>query len=238
MSIVKKVNTPYVIHTINPDHFIILDSNNVIINGNLDVRGTGTNTIIETINTTVYDNMVQLNAGDFSDPPNTSLTAGIEIFRGNARPTMQIRWKEGLDSDGPPGWQASLESQISPGTYAQKFYYFTTYDPLLGGFNMANVASDLNPYLGGNLDTGNLAIWSSNVGDGTNTWSSNVQINSNLALQKYMTTTTSVTPDHITMTAGNVGTGGTGLFVTADEQGVSHEELISKRRAIIYSIIF
>ena len=37
---------------------------------------------------------------------------------------------------------------------------------------------------------------------------------------------------------GNVAAGGTGVYVTTGEADVVGEELISKKRAIVYSIIF
>jgi hypothetical protein len=236
MSIVKNVSSPYIVHTINRDDPIILDAGNVIINGNLTVRYTAQETIIETVNTNVYDNIIQLNSGNYADPPASSLTSGVEVFRGNNRPTMQLLWFEGSE---PPAWKFSEETYDGV-NYNRVFYNATHYNATLGGYNMANVACDPAPYIGGNLDIGNLSIFSSNTGStrDANTWSANVRIDSNLALQKYVATTTSVTPNHITLMASNVSTGGTGLYVTADEQGIQHEELISKRRAIIYSIIF
>ena len=45
-------------------------------------------------------------------------------------------------------------------------------------------------------------------------------------------------PNYNILHAGNVAAGGTGLYVTSAEQNIVGEELISKRKAIVYSIIF
>lgn len=238
MSIVKNVSAPYIIHTLDRSDPIILDAGNIIVNGNLSILGTGTLTNIATINTTVYDNIVEFNSGYNITPIDIGLTSGISVFRGNARPEMQLLWFEGAE---PPGWRLSTETSTTwPNTevtYDRVFQHITTYDPTTG-VNMTRLEDDPEPKLGGALDTANLYIFSSSITDGVATWSANVQINSNLALQKYTDPITSVTPDHITLTASNVASGGTGLYVTADEQNIVAQELISKKRAIVFSIIF
>ena len=79
MSIIKNVSGPYTINTINHDDPIILDSNVVIVNGNLTVRGA--TTTITSSNTDIYDNTIRLNAGAVGVP---ILDAGIEVERGSS----------------------------------------------------------------------------------------------------------------------------------------------------------
>ena len=66
MSFIKNVSGPYTINTINHDDPIILDSNNVIINGSLSVYGSntflGNITSAEVQQTYIVDNVITLNA--------------------------------------------------------------------------------------------------------------------------------------------------------------------------------
>jgi len=60
----------------------------------------------------------------------------------------------------------------------------------------------------------------------------------NLHIKKIPGNPVSPVIDHYNVVvASNVSTGGTGLYVTNDE-GITNQELISKSRAIVYSIIF
>ena len=235
MSIVKNTSAPYIIHTLNASDPIILDAGNVIIRGNLNILGTGTSTTINTVETLVYDQIFTLNAGYNIEPPASVLTSGIEVFRGNNRPSMQLLWFEGAS---PPGFRISTETSTyfsgnNTTVYDRVFKHISTYDPITG-FNIQNVIDDPSPQLGGDLDTLDRVIFSSNTSIG----SANVRVDSNLSLHKYSTISTSVVPNYVTVTAGNVLQGGTGLYVTTDENNVQGHELISKKRAIVYSIIF
>ncbi len=71
---------------------ITLDSLNVTVNGNLTVGG-GTSTITTT-NTTIEDNIIELNTGASA---NTN-SAGIIVERGSAGNNAAILWKEDTDS--------------------------------------------------------------------------------------------------------------------------------------------
>ena len=234
MSIVKNTSAPYIIHTLNASDPIILDSANVIIRGNLEILGTGTSTTINTVETLVYDQIFTLNAGYNIEPPASVLTSGIEVFRGENRPSMQLLWFEGAS---PPGWRISTETSTfwagnSTTTYDRSFRHISTYNPITG-YNIQNVIDDPSPQLGGDLDTLDRVIFTSNT-----TGTANVRIDSNLSLHKYSTISTTVVPNYVTVTAGNVRTGGTGLYVTTDESNVQGLELMSKKRSILYSLIF
>jgi hypothetical protein len=235
MSIVKNSSAPYIIHTLNASDPIVLDSANVIIRGNLEILGTGTSTTINTVETLVYDQIFTLNAGYNIEPPASVLTSGIEVFRGNARPSMQLLWFEGAS---PPGFRISTEtSQYFAGNdtivYDRVFEHITTYDPTTG-FNMTQLSDDLTPSLGGNLDTEDKVIFTSNTSIG----SANVRINSNLSLSKYNPVVTSVVPGYVTLTGGNVRQGGTGVYITTDEQNTVAQELVTKKRALAFSLLF
>ena len=65
-----------------------------------------------------------------------------------------------------------------------------------------------------------------------------LQLDGNLQLKKFdAVPTVPVTNDYNIVMASNVGTGGTGLYVTNDE-GIANQELITKAKAVVYSIIF
>ena len=99
---------------------------------------------------------------------------------------------------------------------------------------MTNLFDDLTPSLGGPLDVEDKVIFTTNVGIGT----ANVRIDSNLSLRKYNPLVTSVVNGYVTLTAGNVRTGGTGVYVTTDEQNTRAQELITKKRALAFSLLF
>ena len=71
---------------------ITLDSLNVSVNGNLTVGGTSTT--VSTTNTTIEDNIIELNTGASA---NTN-SAGIIIERGTAGDNAALLWKEDTDS--------------------------------------------------------------------------------------------------------------------------------------------
>jgi hypothetical protein len=114
---------------------LTLHSPVVVIEGDLDVRGTaitGSVVNLETTNTIIQDNIITLNGGATGVPLN-SLTSGIEINRGS-RTTVGIRWSESLArwefTDDGSNWYAMLK-----------------------GPALSRVVDDLSPQLGGHLDT-------------------------------------------------------------------------------------
>ena len=211
MSIVKNVSGPYIVRTINASDAIILDSGNVIINGNLFARGTSTT--ISTTNADIYDNIITLNRGVTGTPV---LNAGVTVVRGSSA-NVALLWNETYDR-----WQITNDGT----TYGNITSYTT-------GQNMQRVQDDPNPFLGGNLQVGANSIISS----------ANIQldplyvvsINGNLSMQMAGNTLTS---GYNTIKADKPAAGGTGFFVTTADGSTQQEELISKKRAIVYSIIF
>jgi hypothetical protein len=214
MSIVKNVSGPYIVHTINAGDPIILDSGNVIINGNLFARGAST--VLSTTNTDIYDNIITLNRGVSGTP---ILNAGLTVVRGTSA-NVALLWNESAQK-----WQITNDGT----TYANVSAYTT-------GQNMQRLSDDPAPVLGGNLFVGSNAIVSTG-----NIWldpATQVNLNGNLSLQIYGYNNTSYPAGYNTVNAGNVSAGGTGLFVTSGDGRIQNEELISKKRAIVYSIIF
>lgn len=214
MSFIKNASGPYVIRTINPSDPIVLDSGNVIINGNLFARGESTT--ISTTNTDIYDNIITLNRGVTGSP---ILNAGIAVVRGTS-PNVDLRWNEGTQN-----WQITNDGSIY-------------YDLVATTTGNTRLVDDLNPQLGANLNTANFAIRNN---DGNNVYIDPVlalQLDGNIQIKKVANFPTPPIVDHYNIiVSSNVGTGGTGLYVTNDE-GISNQELISKSRAVVYSIIF
>jgi hypothetical protein len=222
MSIIKNVSGPYTINTINHDDPIILDSNVVIINGNLQVIGN--TTTISSTNTDIGDNTIILNKGGGGGAGVVLGSAGIQIDRtdyaGSGLANVSLRWNETTDT-----WQVTND-----GTTYYSIVATTTANTRL--------VDDLNPQLGANLNTAGFAI--------KNYDSDNVYINPVLALQldgniqiKKLVNfpQPTIVPHYNIITSSNVGTGGTGLYITNDE-GITNQELITKSRAVVYSIIF
>jgi hypothetical protein len=214
MSIIKNASGPYVIRTINASDPIILDSGNVIINGNLFARGSSTT--ISTTNTDIYDNTITLNKGVTGSP---ILNAGISVVRGTS-PNVEVRWNEGTQN-----WQITNDGSVY-------------YDIVATTTGNTRLVDDANPQLGANLNTANFAIRNNNGSlvyiDPTDA----LRVDGNIQIKKVPNfPTPSVVTDYNVLVSSNVGTGGTGLYITNDE-GITNQELISKSRAVVYSIIF
>jgi hypothetical protein len=215
MSIIKNVSVPYVIRTINEGDPIVLDASRVLIRGNLTVSG-NSSTVTST-NTAIADQVVMLNVGETGDGV-TLIYSGIEIDRGTS-PNVSLLWNETTDQ-----WQITKDGSI----YANISSYTT-------GVNMERVSDDLTPTLGGNLFVGSNAIVS--TGSVYIDPDEELRLDGNLAMKIY-SEGPAVISNYNILHAGNVAQGGSGLYVTAGEQNIVNQELITKRRAIVYSIIF
>jgi hypothetical protein len=216
MSIIKNVSGPYTINTINHDDPIILDSNVVIIKGNLQV--VGNTTTITTENTGIKDNIIVLNQGE-AGAGITLGTAGILIDRGSS-PNVTLRYAESTGK-----WQATND-----GT--------TYYNIVATTTGNTRLVDDAAPTLGANLNTNGFTILnltSANVGIAA---ADAIQFDAfSFRMKTIISPTPTVIPNYNVIVASNVGTGGTGFYVSNTE-GTTQEELISKSRAVVYSIIF
>ena len=131
MAAVKRLNTSYTI-----------DTTDVIITGNLTVQGS--QTAIETTNTTIKDNIILLNDGE-SGAGVTLGTAGMLIDRGTS-PNVALRWNESVDM-----WQITTNGTL-----------YTNLSSSSTG--LTAVIDDVAPALGGNLNTNSRTLYS-NVGN-------------------------------------------------------------------------
>jgi hypothetical protein len=129
---------------------IILDTGSntgtVVITGNLDVKGT--TTTVESTNTTVADNIIQLNYGQTGNGISSALSyqAGIEVERGNYS-AAQFVFNESVQHYNP-----ATSTSVS-GTFVVK-----TADNALSGLQVRTIANDGNQDLIFDLQGGNYVL--------------------------------------------------------------------------------
>jgi hypothetical protein len=222
MASVKKFNGNLVIQTpvkTGTNANITLDTDFVIITGNLNVRGN--TTIINSNTQTITDNIITLNEGETGNGVSTlGTTSGIEIDRGTAQGgNVQLIWNEGLKT-----WQVSGVVSGSPGDGLQYSNIATT----SGAGAISSVFDDKAPVLGGNLNVNNFTIYA-NVAAGTY-----VTLQGALNLKSANVTPSAATGSTI-FYASDTGAGQAGVFVV--NPASANEELVTKRRAFGFSLL-
>lgn len=195
MAAVKKLNTSYTI-----------DTTDVIITGNLTVQGS--QTAIQTTNTSLKDNIIVLNDGELGSGV-TLGTAGVLINRGLSA-NVVLRWNETVDR-----WQITNDGSI----------YANILSTTSGSAALTSVSDDLAPTLGGNLNTNGYTILA-NVG--------NLKFDGNIQINNTAVAPTAVTGATVVY-AATPGAGASGVFVVNGE--AVNEELITKKRAFAFSIL-
>jgi hypothetical protein len=222
MASVKKFNGNLTIQTpvkTGTNANITLDTDFVIITGNLNVRGN--TTVINSNIQTITDNILTLNSGETGNGVSTlGTTSGIEIDRGIA-PGGNVRliWNESTST-----WQVSGMTPGAPGDGNQYLNIATT----TGGTAISAVVEDPNPVLGGNLNVNNFTIYA-NVAAGTY-----VTLQGALNLKSANVTPTAAVGSTI-FYASDTGAGQAGVFVV--NPASTNEELVTKRRAFGFSLI-
>jgi hypothetical protein len=198
---------------------ITLDTDFVIITGNLNVRGN--TTVINSNIQTISDNILTLNSGETGNGVSTlGTTSGIEIDRGSAAGgNVQLIWNESTST-----WQVSGMFPGAPGDGSQYLNIATT----TGGTPISAVVEDPNPVLGGNLNVNGKTIYA------------NVAANTYVTIQGVMSIiNANITPNINSGTtvfyANTAGAGTAGLYVVNDQ--ATNEELVTKRRAFGFSLI-
>ena len=222
MASVKQFNGNLVIQTpvkTGTNANITLDTDFVIITGNLNVRGN--TTIINSNTQTITDNIITLNQGETGNGVSTlGTTSGIEIDRGTAQGgNVQLIWNESFKT-----WQVSGVVSGSPGDGTQYSNIATT----SGAGAISSVFDDKNPVLGGNLNVNNFTIYA-NVAAGTY-----VTLQGALNLKSANVTPTAAVGSTI-FYASDTGAGQAGVFVV--NPASTNEELVTKRRAFGFSLL-
>jgi hypothetical protein len=222
MASVKKFNGNLIIQTpvkTGTNANITLDTDFVIITGNLNVRGN--TTVINSNTQTITDNILTLNSGETGNGVSTlGTTSGIEIDRGIA-PGGNVRliWNESTST-----WQISGVTPGAPGDGSQYLNIATT----TGGAALSSVFDDKAPVLGGNLNVNNFTIYA-NVAAGTY-----VTLQGALNLKSANVTPTAATGSTV-FYAADTGAGQAGVFVV--NPASTNEELVTKRRAFGFSLL-
>ena len=212
MPSVQNLNTDLVIsNKVNPTADITLSTRTVFIDGNLTVGGN--TTTVTKVEMEVSDNTITLNKGGGGASGVVLGTAGIEVDRKNNSGTglanVAIRWNETFDK-----WEITNDG--------------VTYGNITSTTGAASIqiVDDLVPTLGGNLNTLDRTVFSSNT--------AYIKFANNVAI-----TVTSVAPSALVantvVSAQNPDLGQSGLYTTTVTYG--NNELITKRKAVWYSLI-
>ena len=220
MASVKKFNGNLVIQTpfgTGTNSNVTIDTDSVIITGNLNVRGN--TTIINSNTQVITDNIITLNAGEKGNGVSTlGTTSGIEIYRGTA-PGGNVRfvWNEPIKA-----WQVSGEVTGAPGDGAQFANIAIT------STGSTCVFDDKAPVLGGNVNVNGFTLYANTSA------TSYIRLQGALEMKQANVAYTAAAGSTI-FNAGVTSGGQTGLYVTGTDS--TNEELITKRRAFGFSLL-
>lgn len=231
MSAYDKITGDYHIETITGpqgpgDVYITVGrgSKTVFINGNLVV--TGVFTRVESVDTYIYDPIITLNADANLVPFENS---GIEVNRGSS-PNISLVWNESID------WWTFSASH--PGRYVTSTRDDPSNDTFMMWKILRMIRDDPDPHLGGHLYNDGYEIRSQDPDNiiltpGWNETQANTgiqinHVNSLVANIPYVQNAT-------VYFAKEPENGQTGLYVIDKLQ--RQEELITKRRALVYSLV-
>lgn len=186
----------------------------IFLYGNLWVFGSFSN--VKSVETLIDDNIITLSANTQGVPV---LNSGIYVKRG-IEPTVGLRWTENIRH-----WQVTND-----GTYWSNI--------------MAHVEDDSDPHLGGHLYTTGM-IYSNTNWEIRSIYPHNIKLTpgwdglrGNTALQvshNHVSSSIAYVPNSTVLYAKTPGRGESGLYITNEAQ--RSEELITKRKALIYSLV-
>ena len=186
----------------------------IFLYGNLWIFGSFSN--VKSVDTLIDDNIIILSANAQGTPV---LNSGIYVKRGS-EPTVGLRWTEIIDR-----WQVT-----SDGTYWANI--------------MIRVEDDGGPHLGGHLYTTGM-VHSNTNWEIRSIYPNNILltpgwdgVQGNTALQishNHVSSTIPYVPNNTVLYARSPGTGESGLYITNSNQ--KSDELITKRKALIYSLL-
>jgi hypothetical protein len=211
MSLQKNITSDWTIYSVNRNDRVIFDTNVVVINGNLDVRGN--TTVISTTDTAIKDNKIILNDGEAGAGVSAG-TAGIEVDRGSLA-NVSVLWNETTDT-----WQLTEDGS-------------TFVNIVATSTGLTNLIDDPTPTLGANLQVG--SFWIVSTGSVRIDPANSLLVNSPVRLQYQPSFPTSTAGEN-TLIGATPSTGGSGIFVVNAEAG--QQELVTKSKAIVFSLIF
>lgn len=210
MSSVKKYNSNVIIQTpfsTGITSNITLDTDYVIVTGNLTIQGN--TTTVTSNNLTITDNVIVLNKGE-TGAGVTKGNAGIIIDRGSSGPA-QLQYKESLNT-----WQVSTN-----GTNYANILTSTT-----GTGGLSAVVDDPAPVLGGNLNVNGFVLYANTT----------VNFNGNIGIINAITVPTTLVAANTTLIyTGTPAAGSSGIYVINSQ--VANQELVTKTRAVGLSLL-
>jgi hypothetical protein len=184
-----------------------IDTTDVYLTGNLHVSGVYDTTNVT--DSTILDKNLYLNSGETGAGVAGDGFSGLIIERGS-QANVSLRWNEGTDR-----WQITNDGS----TYANII------SSTSGSSALTAVIEDPAPALGGNLNTYGKTLLS-NIGNIN--FAGNIQINNTGTLPTAVTSAT-------VLYAGIPNSGTSGIYVV--NASAVNEELITKKRAVAFSIL-
>ena len=208
MSITKRIQGNY---TLAATGSVTIDANLIV---------TGSTTTVNTSETTISDRSITLNNGEVGAGV-TGVYSGIEVDRGSLD-IVALRWNEGITA-----WELTNDGstysaiQTSSGS---------------SGY-IAAVVDDTSPQLGGNLDVNGRTITSVSGGDVTITadGSGQLKLDKVVSIQDQGSAPSATAGYNKLYSSSTQGGGGTGLYFVNSS---TTDELASRTKAIVYSLIF
>ena len=211
----KRINGNYDIVTLGVDDEVSITSSALTVTGNLTVQGTTT-----TVNSTdldIRDRVVVLNKGE-TGAGVSGTYAGLEVDRGTLQEAKLVY------DDSQDQWVLDQGDGVLI--------------PIVrSGSGFTDLIDDKSPQLGGDLDVNGFRIISVSDGnivlapDGTGM----LQIDNAAVRLENEASDPTGEAGYTTVYSKQPGPGGSGLYAVTD---TTSDELVSKTKAIIYSIIF
>jgi hypothetical protein len=228
-----------------------ISSPTIIIDGNLTV--TGSTTSVETVNSTIQDNIITLNKGETGTTV-TEGTAGIEVDRGASDKTTF------LFNEADDAWETKLGSNfallraaepVADNDVATKSYVDASFGDVSPGGPLASIQFNNGPSFGGSanllwngsdllvqditIKTGIINVTSTNgsleiAANGTG----KIYLRSAVRLENEVSDPASDAGSNV-IYAKTPGNAGSGVYFT---NATATDELVSRSKAILYGLIF
>jgi hypothetical protein len=151
MATFKRISGDYTIQSAGAGDNVNINTNTLTVNGNLVV--TGNSTSINTTNTSIWDNIITLNA-NLSPATAPTLNAGIEVNRGSSA-NVALRWNETVRN-----WQVTTDGS----TYGNISTGFATLSANLNltGYRIYDTVSNVQFYAN-TVSAGGSGVYATNT---------------------------------------------------------------------------